>query len=703
MVDEYENPVSNREVTFVVLEPAAGARIFHSRTKECDTAFPLWGDCDATAGPKTALTSHKGTYMHTILGKEDDYNYNFKVSSQINGIEKFVIFTHYARWVPGSDEDEPARCLILTYIYLADEWGRSILGAAVGTKMKGPLKAILYMIVDENNNNDNEAVRVDDGEVEFIPEIPYVPPGQVFPIPGEKVLASVTPTENIGNGEYVTEVTVNKEPGANCIEILGKRGEYSTPFDRYFGVYGVKIDGLKITPQPLLVDGNGQSQADLKIPFEILPPEYFAYESQLDRYKGSSIDRSYPAAKGGTGVFTFVKGASFDIESLYSVQVVLNRGSMAEIKSEKKEVKLVIVPNVVEVFDENNPCNKAPAEPGIGIPIELENMLILATDLSNNASINIHIEPTPPLDTGKYILWKLTGDSASPSEGDFSIGSDVLIVLTPDSTSVYNFQLEVGIDSNGNGLLDSGDYIKYAPTIKTITEINYEANRVYLYGVATGGDLAEFKLSSSFLLTFLGKGAEVDDDYKPTITGATILPEQRFSHNAGAEFDESVSICNATVKEYIYDRDSQASEDVGSSDEVKEEVKDRILLKEASDIKALYEKDPNMEQYQHYFEISEIISFGGTTDLHYSLGDAPVNFSVTADTIKKDGQIYVEDAVITGNIKDLYDFNYFSGEKLAQPAATMQFGWTAKLGSAGNVFQDIIKIERIIHYDFCLD
>ncbi len=128
-----------------------------------------------------------------------------------------------------------------------------------------------------------------------------------------------------------------------------------------YTVFGVNA-ALAIEPEIILLNDEGYSTVDTTFKYTILPPEYNAIIADVDIYKtGANADEWINYIPGdktqGQGTAGFVQGTKFDINTLYKAQVVLNRGTDVEIRSDKKEIPLA----QLKVLTEENP-SKTPDE-----------------------------------------------------------------------------------------------------------------------------------------------------------------------------------------------------------------------------------------------------------------------------------------------------------------------------------------------------
>ena len=103
-------------------------------------------------------------------------------------------------------------------------------------------------------------------------------------------------------------------------------------------VYGVDVQ-LSITPKVTLVNNDGYAQMDTTFKYTILPAEYNAIIADIELFKDNNLISTMAGDKTqGEGTALITAGSAFDINSSYTVQTVLNRGSSMEIRGEKVKV-----------------------------------------------------------------------------------------------------------------------------------------------------------------------------------------------------------------------------------------------------------------------------------------------------------------------------------------------------------------------------
>ena len=129
----------------------------------------------------------------------------------------------------------------------------------------------------------------------------------------------------------IPKYQVGGSPIAGCGPTPSAMVSYAfDPFVASF--YAVSISPVTVSSNPLILNSQSYSTADLNINYEILPFSYTAYIAQVDLLNstpgsGSWLPTmSFVGSTSMTGTATLNKGFQLDATKDYAVQVVLNRG-----------------------------------------------------------------------------------------------------------------------------------------------------------------------------------------------------------------------------------------------------------------------------------------------------------------------------------------------------------------------------------------
>lgn len=181
---------------------------------------------------------------------------------------------------------------------------------------------------------------------------------------GEYYSSTVQLGDSPGRFEISSEFTVNER-------LLGVTpGEPMTP-NRFGVVYAVEPSADSVITEDtddsfrnlIRLNGNDISIFDAQITYQVLPTSYEARSIEVDILEDGSLYKSYigsSLSSGGTAVLQ--AGNYFDLEKSYQMQVILNRGTEYEIKSDPQPLPFAIeiiksASNVVEQEADLNMSN----------------------------------------------------------------------------------------------------------------------------------------------------------------------------------------------------------------------------------------------------------------------------------------------------------------------------------------------------------
>ena len=110
-----------------------------------------------------------------------------------------------------------------------------------------------------------------------------------------------------------------------------------------YTVYGVGAT-LSQSPNVVFLNDKGYTYADTKLNYTILPPEYNASTVDVDLLKNEGWDNTLTGiTTQGSDFVTISAGSVLDVNSSYTAQVVLNRGSEAEVRGEEVPVPVKLL------------------------------------------------------------------------------------------------------------------------------------------------------------------------------------------------------------------------------------------------------------------------------------------------------------------------------------------------------------------------
>ncbi|MGD9162360.1 MAG: hypothetical protein PVG39_28380, partial [Desulfobacteraceae bacterium] len=365
--DKYENPISNEDVTFtsntpeLKSDPCNGETDFSKallikQEDECLSKFPRYDghSCSTAATTHTVPTSHEGAAVSVILGKAPDATYTIAASTpNVTGSLEFSLDTYEFGNCDGYTE--PDKLLKLVYLSASDASGNSINAAKTNSTI--PLIAKLELL-SEGETTIRTTKECIDGPVscdklvgsrEFTTSV--VNDGTIT-FTGQNGGPVGTGT-SIGNGYY--QFDYNVQSGVKEFSISGDAVVQRRYTDFCSGCYLIEenqslhvdgVDPMKVygvdmeihTDLIIPVDRGGYLTADFPIEYTIGGDDYKASSVYLIVYKDDELYDYLVLETGINKETTLSRGTYFDPESDYKVEIVINYGSLAEVRSDVKPV-----------------------------------------------------------------------------------------------------------------------------------------------------------------------------------------------------------------------------------------------------------------------------------------------------------------------------------------------------------------------------
>ena len=354
VVDRFENPISNQPVTFSVgaptplcTPPPAGlqnAVVFDNSAEggDCSLDQPVLGDCGSPSMTKNSSVSGAGAGV--ILGNATNTNYHIDVSS--SGLASLG-FDIQALGICSQGPD-----VISNTSFLVNEFGFNISAAKVGEQFPRPIQVTLYY------SDPDFEVRTD-SEGKFV--IHYLSTRRWVRTTATVTFdvangGSASEAEFIGNGTYQTLVTTGPTPGRNEVgfqatdlemtlnRVNRDSGEVFQVTERVdFGdelgdVFGVLPEITEIDPTPVLLTDSGKVAAGAQIHHRLSPNDYFASSVNVDVYEDGEFFGTAIGQRVGEGFIRFQRGIPIEFDKSYEAELMVNRGSDAQMRSERVEI-----------------------------------------------------------------------------------------------------------------------------------------------------------------------------------------------------------------------------------------------------------------------------------------------------------------------------------------------------------------------------
>jgi pimeloyl-ACP methyl ester carboxylesterase len=384
------------------------------RSEECNSGnhipYPLYGDCSKYYPEIGVSTEYFGAVVNAVLGNTVNTKYTVKASA--TGISS-AEFTLKSTGYRATNDNYLPTGIYMGYLTIVNDKGEPVNAARAGEELKAPLLSEFYQYSDDymtegptpcNINNQWTSCwkvkptgtvtmkKVENGTVTFTPA-----QGGGVSVPintneaglyGARYTTGVAPAVNkiIAEGranidvavvyyysstkEYLapsswpttTNITLNSGQSALFNSSTNAPIYLPTSDTKQtleYIVYGVDVP-LTIEPGLILVNDDGQTTTDMTFKYTILPPEYNAVIADVDVFTSDTNTDTWvgylPGDKTqGQGSAGYVKGSRFDINTHYKAQVVLNRGTDAEVKG-RTEIRNDNSGNDNIVCEQNEDC-----------------------------------------------------------------------------------------------------------------------------------------------------------------------------------------------------------------------------------------------------------------------------------------------------------------------------------------------------------
>ena len=373
--DRFGNPVSNAEVTFTAVDTARdptcsnpprdphGAAVFDGHIG-CGTALPVAGACGT---PDLRVRSRaSGVSVGVIAGNVIGRSHHVDVAASGApavpplSFDYAQVYSHQS----GTGECSVGDLLRIETTTLSDELGNNVQAALSGSGSWAVTFAVQTFVQERGTfsgpggsysglHGDGRWVRItatEGAQVLVLDELFTVR------LAGPPVVrvdhgGSMTPIVERPQARYSTTLFVGPEPALHAVSATGRRvyvGEDGsspqilwTDFDLPVAqVWGVEPKILAIAPPVVELTPEGRTASAAMVSYATEPVDYAASLAEVEVLAdGASIARA-TAERSGEGTVTLPRGFELDIAQSNAVQLVLNRGSAAEVRSDPFPVEL---------------------------------------------------------------------------------------------------------------------------------------------------------------------------------------------------------------------------------------------------------------------------------------------------------------------------------------------------------------------------
>ena len=409
IVDQHGNSISDKNVQYKIKReylgtpPSSGAinaKLFGEMT-DCPGVATI--DCskakEADVTPFEKRTEYFGVHPYLIMGNTENTKYTITATafkdafdSQGRRIDNktalnSAAFTFYTKAVENA-------YVSLYAPYAIDAKGNKIDAWKAGEIFPEPLSAAMFYtektkegilkIMPVVKDPPVDAPYKNDAKVEFFVASGEggVRPSNYQPVDPKAQLkfelsALQTVDDPINKGTYAVTLKLGSTPGMNRINAIGTVTASVPSYDAQGNVtrtdrtlaasYPIELWGIKIAVdepkyRQLVLNNNGYPVSDLEIKYSIDPLLYQYQKSEVSLVISEQLSDAYAGfvqADSNGRLILSEGGAKFDREKSYYAEVVLNRGTRAEVRSEKIPlINAALIPD----YDRNGVIDDADRE-----------------------------------------------------------------------------------------------------------------------------------------------------------------------------------------------------------------------------------------------------------------------------------------------------------------------------------------------------
>lgn len=312
-----------------------------------------------------------------------------------------------------------------------------------------------------------------------------------------------------------------------------------------------------------------------------------------------------------------------------------NRSTRAVDKTERKNKKYEDNPRSDVELSDDKPLLRLPT-----------------SSSTNKANVLISIVGTIPSEVANKVLWKI-GTQVGTLEK-----SSVSLEPGPSSHihSSHDYVMEIGVDLNGNEMIDANEKIPLTYGINVIGNSEYQtaynnANRWYL---ALAGVL--YPWATAFLSQF--KDGTALNSHASTTNVSLNYGLNTYDQKNGFGCN-SPTISSGTIKRFEFPNTSGLSSQVLKSTVIFDLLKENIT---AMQIGKWYQDNPSAS-FNDFVASGRKQATFSEDDLRLAFGSMTVNYSIGISTQKSStGKINITGLIFTGYVYDLYDWKSDSAE-----------------------------------------
>jgi hypothetical protein len=379
LLDQYDNPVANREVVFTAhnalarpefanyINPHARSVLLVPEEDPCHQPdFATYNDCLENGGPTLKALTRKGfgAAAHYFAG-EIPYTEYYVDAVYRNMTQTFTLRTRHP---PEASGGSPLVMFESGTSYFLDEKGNILDAAKVGKEIR--LKVYMRALIERSGPGEKThncsggaltcptlaSTKSYYSSTDFEADtINYYTEwgsqdGTPFVHEGKGVFTAPYTVEEGLNTLYIkTRCSVNvprdKSDCSGCAireeEVFSNR---NNSFSMHVTGVDIRLDIPDASPQepgkiPVPVDENGEVDCDTPITFTIHPLEYKASAAYMLLHKNDNLFSYTPVENQGEGSAVIPEGLRFEPDDRWEMELVLNYGTGSEIRSDRFQLE----------------------------------------------------------------------------------------------------------------------------------------------------------------------------------------------------------------------------------------------------------------------------------------------------------------------------------------------------------------------------
>ena len=345
---------------------------------------------------------------------------------------------------------------------------------------------------------------------------------------------------------------------------------------------------------------------------------------------------------------------------------------------------------------------------------DYNNPLIMACNSGTTANLSLAISGIPASLVSKFLVGvRQAGATTILASTPVQLDPTRTLLQFPANNGAQKYQVVIGYDANGNGLLDPNEAsLVYAGTGGTDPTSNQDKVYVttlndYTSAVSYLEDYTTDTISGTIKAALYPNAAALTKTFLDSTTAPLCSSQTTFTlysndpdlkHPLGANWTANGSAGSATANFYTYNSSTSLCTDVATSNSIKSIILGQIAAQKAT-VLAYFSANPTATSYTSSNISYSSPNFSFSTldprsDAFYSLGSVDTlqghfQFTASKSTILGATTINVTALSFDGTLSDPFDFYFLSSQALLHNGAMVQAGYPA-LGTSGRVFDSYV-------------